>query len=926
MPDQNYLTYTNTDNNDSTIGKFFNRNDTIVEGLTFFEFCKYDGETSKSNIDRIFEKYTEDKKQVHLDTYLRLKRSELSYLNDNFNQTYFDLPLELNTKLLIPKNNFKTELVFIKGKNLELKSTSYNSFQSKKLLELLSDENYYPIENLIREGRELSVEIINENCQVFLWSRALGKIIDISNFIQSLSTSKSEIGSFNISLSPITNLNSLNFINNQDVLNYFVLNQNRSNNLDFFYRKIQYNDIVFIRFEKLKLEKDSSKSHVNNFEVNQSELPDKVWDMIGLIDNVSQSSSYGSNDYVVNITGRDFYKLLIEDGSYFMSLRYLNNGESSFFFNKNDKWFKRNFGDQNGNSGSFEYYQFTNDLRTINDSVKFIINQLSNIEVLPDNQNIFSNYGDRRTRRYTFSNENEDEISDSVNGVWQIIKILVDKSLNNRRVQDASISYVDSTILEQFNKLCQKPFVEFFGDTFGDEFNFIVRKPPFTKSQIIDFLKGNNLTDYSIENNTLDITKNYLDFKVIELEERDIEGYNSLEWDDTFYSWYQIQPKDNMLGQASELMSGGLIGIIYFDELCQYYGNKRLIVPDNYLSINGMSHVESDVDSNNYRSYLLNDLKYLIDCNSYLPFTRRGSIVIPKGDRRIKRGMYIRVKPTNEIFYVDSVSHSLSFSSKKVDRSTTIQVSRGMVEDYIYGSIGLEDNGQIIEKGSKPKKFSYFDIIKIDIIDEAREYESTETKDSISRTSKAEYSVSIPITSGIAYRNNNPGNLMFANQPDATQGEFRKNNSISQPTYWAKFETPEKGFENVIRQVKLDTLKNITLSQFVNKYAPSIENPTNEILSFYITRLNKSLPQIITKDTKLTDINSFELAKLIVLRESSTKVLIRELVEVDNKSNQNTEIKTKKVVYDKKITHKLDLDQLNFFMQRKQFNLMKNGR
>ncbi len=55
------------------------------------------------------------------------------------------------------------------------------------------------------------------------------------------------------------------------------------------------------------------------------------------------------------------------------------------------------------------------------------------------------------------------------------------------------------------------------------------------------------------------------------------------------------------------------------------------------------------------------------------------------GDRRIKRGTFVRFKSTNEIFYVDSVSHSYSINSTTIDRTTTLTVSRGMVERFIEG-------------------------------------------------------------------------------------------------------------------------------------------------------------------------------------------------------------------------------------------------
>mgnify|MGYP001768452086 CR=1 FL=1 len=101
MADQKYLIYTNTDNNDSTIGEFFKRNETMLEGLSLIEFLKYDGETGKSNIDRISEQYS---KYVAINwnyLVLKIKQSSIEYLSSNFDFRVFNLPFELNTKAIL---------------------------------------------------------------------------------------------------------------------------------------------------------------------------------------------------------------------------------------------------------------------------------------------------------------------------------------------------------------------------------------------------------------------------------------------------------------------------------------------------------------------------------------------------------------------------------------------------------------------------------------------------------------------------------------------------------------------------------------------------------------------------------------------------------------------------------------------------------
>lgn len=70
----------------------------------------------------------------------------------------------------------------------------------------------------------------------------------------------------------------------------------------------------------------------------------------------------------------------------------------------------------------------------------------------------------------------------------------------------------------------------------------------------------------------------------------------------------------------------------------------------------------------------------------------------------------------------------------------------------------------------------------------------------------------------LAYRNNNPGNLVFANQPGATQnGAF------------ASFSSYDQGYQALQRQIQLDANRGLTIQQFINKYAPASDgnDPTS---------------------------------------------------------------------------------------------------
>lgn len=717
---KSYLEYPHNTIEENTISKFFNRNDALVAGISMIDLMRYDGGIGKKNIDIIYGKYGALDKIIHKDFVHQISNGNKSLIPvDQLGK----LPIYNSPTLLIPKDRTKMEFVSLLGKNLLLERTDFNYFFADKLFNLLSDPQYVRSEKLNRsEGRGIDIEVIMENVQVWIWSRALNKIIDVSPFITQLSTDKSDIGSFQMSLNPVQNIDKLVSNDRDNVINYFSLNSTDSgHNTDYFYNNFQYNDLVFIRFEKLQLEKNKKTADYNP-DVDRTQLPDQVWDMIGLIDSCSMNQSFQNSSHDISIFGRDLMKLLIEDGSYFMNLALLQGSDQKDLiigFNKEDKWFKRNI--YNGKlGGTVSPYWFPNSARKISDTIGFIINQLSNLGVL-GGEDLFSSYGDKRTQKYEVSGINDQYLKTmNIDGIWQIIKLMVDNSVDKRRISDDSLSYVDGSIFEQINKTCQQPFVEFFGDTYGNEFNFVVRQPPFTKDMIASFLQGTraNQTRKWTHRDGQGKVDSY--YQIIDIEAKDLQGYNSLQWDTTYYSWYQLNPNDSFLGSFSKLAAGGIIPIIYFEEIAECFGNHRLVISDNYLNANVIEGEESQKDKETYRRALLNDLKYIIDSNIYLPFTRKGSLTLVKGDRRIKKGTFIRVKPTNEIFYVDSVSNNISFSSDKVDRSTTIRVSRGMIEDYIWGANGYDENGKIIVKGDSPVIFSYFDIVNT-IIDSSSE-------------------------------------------------------------------------------------------------------------------------------------------------------------------------------------------------------------
>lgn len=125
-----------------------------------------------------------------------------------------------------------------------------------------------------------------------------------------------------------------------------------------------------------------------------------------------------------------------------------------------------------------------------------------------------------------------------------------------------------------------------------------------------------------------------------------------------------------------------------------------------------------------------------------------------------------------------------------------------------------------------------------------------------------DYKIIAPDAKTIAGRHNNPGNLMYVNQHLALQGEAKKGGG-----FWAKFKSLEEGFVGLMRQVEIDKTRGKTVSSFLEKYAPRHENDTTN----YIINVANKLG--VSQDTKLKDISTFKLAKIIAEMESGTKVV-----------------------------------------------------
>jgi hypothetical protein len=102
-------------------------------------------------------------------------------------------------------------------------------------------------------------------------------------------------------------------------------------------------------------------------------------------------------------------------------------------------------------------------------------------------------------------------------------------------------------------------------------------------------------------------------------------------------------------------------------------------------------------------------------------------------------------------------------------------------------------------------------------------------------------------------RNNNPGNLRYAKQREA---------SGSDGDGFAIFPTPEAGWRALHKQLELYAKRGLNLFNVIYKYAPPSENVTFEYLNFIIEELSD-----INPDTPLSYISKYALAGVIAQYE-----------------------------------------------------------
>lgn len=264
------------------------------------------------------------------------------------------------------------------------------------------------------------------------------------------------------------------------------------------------------------------------------------------------------------------------------------------------------------------------------------------------------------------------------NGIWGLVKFLFDKDIRTRALADSSLGTPDDSLIGLIENYTQAPWVEFSMDTWGSNFIFLFRKAPWSGSQI------NNYIDQGLLRNLTIYSEDTI--------------YENLAFDDECYTMYQLEHQSQIWGTELQQVK---IPVVIYPELVEIWGLRRLHQTTNMLPISSVVDEKYAISVERQRKRLLDDLKFMIDINIYKPFTRRGTITV-HGDKRLRKGLWFLYKPTNEIFYIVSVSNS--YNASTLDYETQLVVERGMILDYVTGRFKIKDNS------GKDIDLTYFNI------------------------------------------------------------------------------------------------------------------------------------------------------------------------------------------------------------------------
>jgi hypothetical protein len=459
MKDLPYIKFTNEDSNYlvvadlvSTDGGNFLFSYFQEEKVT--ELLDYTGGTEYSNRQRLYFSYTDQQSRDSFIGYSDPSSFNISSIKSGKDGNTGDdanLPLNIGSEILLPKSRLKTLSDSLRlSRTFEPSDgTKFNNFVSSTLLKLREDPNYIPA---TKEDRFID---FYPKITVFLWSRVLNQIVNISPFVHVCNTnSESNGSSFQLTLPPILGKYSsdtwnidkgsiTDFNNSKTFVAQSGLFKNKGltkENDFYFHRIISPNDLIWVQYETLQLEKDLRAKDGKRYSVDNSEIPNRVYDLIGMVDSCSININPQAAEIGINVSGRDLTKPFLDDGSYF----YIEEFAGALFPDneQNKKISDRIY-------GRIEDFN-TLGYRTIDQHIRTIKGLYSATGYVPNE--IFEPYGDSRVTFADVDREQEKTFKQTDEGNKETALLAIKKSrefykLTKSVNEDAEVSSIFNVIL-----------------------------------------------------------------------------------------------------------------------------------------------------------------------------------------------------------------------------------------------------------------------------------------------------------------------------------------------------------------------------------------------------------------------------------------------------------------------------------------------
>ena len=421
-----------------------------ITGISVDDLFEFKYNDTKSNRDLFFEQMSTDEKAAYAKSIGKTKDDAVITSSDL--KSDMTLPCPCIFKI---EAKYVTRELAISQTNFQKNTDDVYAFENSLIQRILNSDGY-----IINESTRRTAP----RCSVWGWFKSLyysgstilgshfqsknNKFIDISDFIINISTNVgAQGGTFSITLPiihalpkqekrnakrkmsiPVSKGKSIDidFVDSYidrfaESAELFLYNKysNNDKRKNFFHRVglsamgdnyfnwlIGSNDLLFISFEELQMERDTGS---------------RVFDMIGLVENVTVSQDANGVGRVT-VSGKDLMKLISDDNSLFFNTSSAWS-ESQIFSNTESLGKQGDIRDADALGSSKQgpenrLRRSTNQIdvfaepfnRTINFVLKGVVSQLANIEIVPDY--VFEAWGDFRTRYNDWMSYEEQETGD----------------------------------------------------------------------------------------------------------------------------------------------------------------------------------------------------------------------------------------------------------------------------------------------------------------------------------------------------------------------------------------------------------------------------------------------------------------------------------------------------------------------------------